>query len=127
MYSVPCGQNMGHGSSCTDGYLCDSCERIVELEAQVAKLNVTNQRWMEMYEGALRQQVEWQPIETAPKDKLIDIWYGKRLCDCYYDERCNEWRTSQPSGQLIMIPAKKVTHWMRLPEPPQKALEVSDE
>ena len=38
MYKVPCGQNMGHGSSCTDGYLCDSCERITELEAKLAEI-----------------------------------------------------------------------------------------
>ena len=37
MSIVPCGANMGHGSSCTEGYLCDSCKRIAELEAQLAK------------------------------------------------------------------------------------------
>ena len=35
MSIVPCGANMGHGSSCTEGYLCDSCKRIAELQAQL--------------------------------------------------------------------------------------------
>ncbi|MGL5737153.1 MAG: hypothetical protein ACRCYS_20015, partial [Beijerinckiaceae bacterium] len=37
---------------------------------------------------------QWQPIETAPKDGVIDIWLsdGVRWCDCYYDRICDEWR-----------------------------------
>ena len=64
---------------------------------------------------------EWQPIETAPKDALIDIWLaeGKRWCACYHDIITDEWRTSRPSGHLISIKARFVTHWMPLPEPPQ--------
>jgi hypothetical protein len=62
----------------------------------------------------------WQPIETAPKDGLIDIWLseGKRWCDCYYDSITDEWRTSRPSGRLVWIKAQYVTHWMPLPAPP---------
>ena len=37
MYKVPCGNNMGHGSSCTEGYLCNACLHIEELEAQERK------------------------------------------------------------------------------------------
>ena len=37
MYKVPCGNNMGHGSSCTEGYLCNACLHIEELEAQLAE------------------------------------------------------------------------------------------
>ena len=37
MKNVPCGQNMGHGSSCTEGYLCDSCNAILELNKQIKK------------------------------------------------------------------------------------------
>ena len=63
----------------------------------------------------------WQPIETAPKDKLIDIWLadGKRWCDCYFDRISEEWRTSRPSGRLVWINEKFVTHWMLPPEAPQ--------
>lgn len=35
MYKVPCGNNMGHGSSCTEGYLCNACLHIEELEAEL--------------------------------------------------------------------------------------------
>lgn len=63
---------------------------------------------------------EWQPIDTAPKDDLIDIWLsdGGRWCDCYYDRICDEWRTSRPSGRLVWVKAQYVTHWMPRPNPP---------
>ncbi len=32
MTEIPCGRVMGHGESCTEGYLCDSCVRIKQLE-----------------------------------------------------------------------------------------------
>ena len=62
----------------------------------------------------------WQPIETAPKDGLIDIFLaeGKRWCDCYYDRICDEWRTSRPSGRLVSVKSRHVTHWMPIPKPP---------
>jgi len=64
---------------------------------------------------------QWQDIETAPKDDLIDIWLkdGVRWCDCYYDRICSEWRTSRPSGHLVRINESHVTHWMPLPTPPE--------
>ena len=64
---------------------------------------------------------QWQDIETAPKDDLIDIWLkdGVRWCDCYYDRICSEWRTSRPSGHLVRINESHVTHWMPLPNPPE--------
>ena len=70
--------------------------------------------------------MDWQPIETAPKDELIDIWLaeGKRWCDCYYDHICDEWRTSRPSGRLVWIKARHVTHWMPPPEPPEPSANV---
>ncbi len=59
----------------------------------------------------------WQPITTAPKDRLIDIVISGdvRWCDCYDDRICDQWRTSRPGGKLIWVPARAVTHWM---EPP---------
>jgi len=63
---------------------------------------------------------EWIPaqIETPPRDRLIDIWInsGVRWCDCYYDQICDQWRTTRPSGHLICVSARAVTHW-RLPPP----------
>lgn len=69
----------------------------------------------------LREAQQWQPIETAPKDGLVDIWIdhgdgtGVRRCDCYYDRICDEWRTSRPSGRLLTIKARHVTNWMSPP------------
>ena len=34
---MSCGGNMGHGSSCVDGYLCDSCLRIGKLEGKLTE------------------------------------------------------------------------------------------
>ena len=71
----------------------------------------------------------WQPIETAPKGQLIDIWfvnrnsYGERWTACYYDNICGEWRTSRPSGHLVSINERYVTHWMPLPAAPVRGEE----
>lgn len=64
----------------------------------------------------------WQDISTAPKDRLIDIWIktpegGVRWSECYHDSICDEWRTSRPSGKLVFVKARSVTHW-RMPPPP---------
>jgi len=29
---IPCGRVLGHGLSCSEGYYCDQCEYILELE-----------------------------------------------------------------------------------------------
>lgn len=69
----------------------------------------------------------WQPIATAPKDRLIDIWIahdpdgGVRWTHCYYDTICDQWRTSHPSGRLVMVRASAVTHWMPVPTGPSDA------
>ena len=69
---------------------------------------------------------EWQPIESAPKDQLIDIWIqenggdGVRWCDCYYDRICGQWRTSRPSGHLVTIAERFVTYWRMPPPPPEQ-------
>jgi hypothetical protein len=119
-------------------------ERIRELEAEL--LNKTDSiqiaadridelkrradHWCDMHTVAvaenakLREALEgvWQPITTAPKDGLIDIWtvgFGAdphRVSDCYYDSICSEWRTSRPMGYLHCIPGRFVTHWMRPPQ-----------
>ncbi|KIC39392.1 Lar family restriction alleviation protein [Leisingera sp. ANG-M7] len=71
-------------------------------------------------EPTVEQAAGWQPIETAPKGGLIDIWLsdGVRWCDCYHDRITDTWRTSRPSGRLLSIQSKFVTHWMHRPEPP---------
>ena len=73
----------------------------------------------------LRQRGDgWRDISTAPKDQLIDIWIknsangtGVRWTSCYYDQICDQWRTA-PGGHLMWVPAKAVSHWRSLPNPP---------
>jgi hypothetical protein len=61
--------------------------------------------------------VGWQPIETAPKIRVIDLWTGdRRMTRCYWDDICGEWRTTENSGVLMRF--KKATHWMEIPVPP---------
>jgi hypothetical protein len=69
---------------------------------------------------ALRHLSEWQPIETAPKDRLIDILINgeTRRCDCHYDQICDQWRTTGPLNHLVWITARAVTHWRLAPPPP---------
>lgn len=83
--------------------------------------------------------MEWQPIETAPKDgRMFLCWvsavrYGETdegqqyQCDVSQVDFC-EWRNGPPDfadlgyfdpfcGQIA--DAQAVTHWMPLPEPPK--------
>jgi len=63
---------------------------------------------------------DWQPIETAPKDRCVDLWCGdRRYTQCYHDEICDHWRTSRPSGHLFIITGK-ATHWREIPTPPKE-------
>ena len=82
--------------------------------------------WTDMARAALAvvPLPEWRPIETAPKDELIDIIHATstgpvRMCACYYDSICDEWRTSRPSGTLVCVKARHVTHWMQIPAFPE--------
>ena len=68
--------------------------------------------------------MEWQPIETAPKDSTIVLLYG--LCVDwasagvtmgYFNEDYG-WRSQETDGYndpFLLQP----THWMPLPEPPK--------
>jgi hypothetical protein len=35
---IPCGQTLGHGKSCSEGYLCEQCSEIEQLKAAMAEL-----------------------------------------------------------------------------------------
>ena len=61
--------------------------------------------------------MEWQPIETAPKDGSIVLIYRDgyvidQAC-CWYSKEFEYWT---PVGGYIFMGA---THWMPLPEPPK--------
>lgn len=63
--------------------------------------------------------MNWQPIETAPKDGTpIDIWCaGFRYCNAYWGRAEKHWLTED--GDLIYdIYFEHPTHWMPEPDPP---------
>ncbi len=91
---------------------------------QLHSSNATRPEIASALRAAVQEANKWLPIETAPKDCLIDVWIpykdggGTRWADCYYDRICDEWRTSQPSGHLVSIKARNVTHWQPIPSAP---------
>lgn len=38
MSRIPCRKTLGHGESCCDGYLCDSCREILNLRRRISNL-----------------------------------------------------------------------------------------
>lgn len=60
--------------------------------------------------------MEWQPIETAPKDTMILVGPTKRMDICVAMNHSRDgWVTESPSDwHSIYTP----THWMPLPPPP---------
>ena len=71
---------------------------------------------------------EWQPIDTAPKDRRVDLWginhlrhdkAGERICNVSFgwvrDWLGNERQDWQHGRGDDFEP----THWMPLPEPPK--------
>lgn len=62
--------------------------------------------------------MEWQPIETAPKDTTVLLYGAKRLEMCVGMNHSRDgWVTDTTSEWLSMYTP---THWMPLPEPPKK-------
>lgn len=69
---------------------------------------------------------EWHPIETAPKDGnnilLIDIDNDiliAKFCS-YYDDEAEMIIAGWTPNELIYYVDPNFTHWMPLPEPPEK-------
>lgn len=70
---------------------------------------------------------EWQPIESAPKDREILLWEGDS--DCAVVGRHNpsyteEWHATvhgefAPWSDFDRPPIFNATHWMPLPDPPK--------
>ena len=80
---------------------------------------------------------EWQPIETAPKNVVVDLWCVDVSSDISFycatpiklkaglaagratDWKLGDdgkWRSSHGLGYPLVV---KPTHWQPLPEPPQ--------
>jgi hypothetical protein len=62
--------------------------------------------------------MDWQPIETAPKDGThILFWDGDGMSVCYWVGR--RWDLVQ-TGAYAEDADCWPTHWMPLPEPPKE-------
>lgn len=65
--------------------------------------------------------MEWQPIETAPKDdeatKLL-ITNGFLTAVCWYSEYLYEWCITKDDNDYGTESISGATHWMPLPKPP---------
>jgi len=70
---------------------------------------------------------EWQPIETAPKMKVLLLWAAT---DIAYNGVILNWKMATGSwssgheawiwdGRLLASYEVQPTHWMPLPEPPR--------
>jgi hypothetical protein len=59
--------------------------------------------------------MEWQPIETAPKNGVILVWDENETWEIAYYHR-GKWRYG-PKGYSF-----NPTHWMPLPDPPKNPL-----
>lgn len=70
------------------------------------------------------ETTDWQPIETAPKDKPIliyipeDEWYIKHhIYAAMWGDMDNAWMSTSCADRYYGT--RLATHWMPLPEPPQ--------
>lgn len=65
--------------------------------------------------------MEWQPIETAPKDGTEFLaWRRGMFANCYRVPRddCEMWCFGGQSAAVEYRPSIKPSHWMPLPPPP---------
>lgn len=69
--------------------------------------------------------MEWQPIETAPKNTLVLIWDGRIMCVAerwtYNGGKAWNWSAVGASGYECEDDFESPTHWMPLPEPPRSS------
>lgn len=66
--------------------------------------------------------MEWQPIETSPKDGTVILGYrcGKIASASRVPrDDCEMWAFGALSADVAGRPDAKPTHWMPLPPPPK--------
>jgi len=81
----------------------------------------------------LKAQVEWQPIETAPRDgRKVDLWASfeksgwRRVSDAHWNATLGDWQLGQYNASDYMT-RPEITHWRPLPAPPTQSRALSDE
>lgn len=61
---------------------------------------------------------EWQPIETAPKNKAVIACDGSAVgeaCLIQYEDNISGWYWASDRSAMLSQPS----HWMPLPSPPE--------
>lgn len=75
----------------------------------------------------------WQTMESAPKDKLVDLWVvsmgsavetGRRCINCIYSKERQSWFIGGNS-RTVEITQREAVFWMLTPEPPFKTIGVN--
>jgi hypothetical protein len=68
--------------------------------------------------------MNWQPIETAPKDGTIVLaWDGRAVYVAFYGRYALWNEMSWIGGHCKVAHITQPTHWMPLPEPPKGGAE----
>lgn len=106
-----------------------SAKGVATYGTTLARTDLTREEWTRhAYEEALdlalylrrlmQEPSGWQPIETAPKDEVIDLWCS--LDDVRY---ANSWWSSEgwTDGDEAYGDYPDFTHWRPLPTPPDDA------
>lgn len=63
--------------------------------------------------------IEWQQIDTAPKNDVIMLCDGGSLWQGFWQEGFG-WITGFDNGRMHVRVILEPTHWAPLPAPPQK-------
>ena len=68
----------------------------------------------------MMRKTEWQPIESAPKEKWIFTFgiLGYRVCMLHKVK--NKWYWHEGNGFSLAEETYTPTHWMPLPKPPEE-------
>lgn len=62
--------------------------------------------------------MDWQPIETAPKNDVIVLTDGGWLMSGFWNHHC--WMTGFSHGDLTVTVKIHPTHWAPLPDKPKE-------
>lgn len=70
------------------------------------------------------EKMSWQPIETAPKNRPVDLWVvwsngnQARYAASFWNHEAESWQIGQYWLSQYVDKGVKATHWMVPPEPP---------